>query len=358
MFLDFEGDQFTFEGGLEYLFGVLTKGNFGFRISDFEIKSKRLCDENFGSRFADGEINYEATWAMNPAEEKRAFEKFIKAVTVRRRQYPDMHIYHYGAYEETAIKRMAGQHSICVDEVDELLRGEVLEDMFRAVKQGLRAWVESYSIKKLEPLYEYTRDVKLIDANFAPQTFQAVLAFGPGEEKLDDILKAIEGYNRDDCVSALRLRDWLERLRKELEEQVGELLPRPEPKETAPSENLTEYLQRVRAVEERLTALLPEDKETWTEAQKATALLADLLEWHRREDKSTHWEYFNRCDFSDEEFVTDRATLGGLVYIGEVDKVKKSTVHRIFPERISRRLYSKEMVVARSKLVTLSNIRS
>ena len=305
MFLDFEGDQFTFEGGLEYLFGVLT-------ISDDKP----------------GRLTYEPAWAMNPAEEKRAFEKFIKAVTERRQQYPDMHIYHYGAYEETAIKRMAGQHSICVDEVDELLRGEVLVDMFRAVKQGLRASVESYSIKKLEPLYEYTRDVKLVDANFALHAFQTVLAFGPGEEKLDDISKAIEGYNRDDCVSALRLRDWLERLRTELEKQVGESLPRPEPEETAPSENLTEYLQRVRAVEERLTALLPDDKETWTEAQKATALLADLLEWHRREDKSKYWEYFNRCDFSDEEFITDRATLGGLVYDGEVEKVKKSTVHR------------------------------
>jgi len=309
MFLDFEGDQFTFEGGLEYLFGVVTVANFGLRNSDFEF-------------------NYEATWCFNPAEEKRVFERFIKAVMERRRQYPDMHIYHYGAYEETAIKRMAGQHSICVDEVDELLRGEVLVDMFRAVKQGLRASVESYSIKKLERLYEYTREVRLIDANFALHAFQTALAFGPGEEKLDDILKAIEGYNRDDCVSALRLRDWLERLRTELEAQVGESLPRPEPKAVAPSENLTEYLQRVRAVEERLTALLPADKETWTEAQKATALLADLLEWHRREDKSTHWEYFNRCDFSDEEFVTDRATLGGLVYVGEVEKVKKSTIHR------------------------------
>ena len=115
-------------------------------------------------------------------------------------------------------------------------------------------------------------------------------------------------------MSALRLRDWLERLRTELEEQVGAPLARPEPKEDAPSENLSEYLQRVRAVEERLTASLPEDKETWTESQKATALLADLLEWHRREDKSKYWEYFNRCDFSDEEFITDRATLGGLVY--------------------------------------------
>lgn len=265
---------------------------------------------------------------MKPAEEKRAFQEFIELVTERRRLYPDMHVFHYGAYEETAIKRMAGQHSTCVDEVDELLRGEVLVDMFRAVRQGLRASVESYSIKKLEPFYEYKRDVNLPDANLALQTFQTVLAFGPGEEDLDDIKTAIEGYNRDDCVSALRLRDWLERLRAELEEQVGAPLPRPEPKEDAPSENLSEYLQRVRAIEERLTASLPEDKETWTESQKATALLADLLEWHRREDKSKYWEYFNRCDYSDEEFIGDRATLGGLVYVGEVEKVKKSTVHR------------------------------
>jgi uncharacterized protein len=304
IFLDFEGDQFTFEGGLEYLFGVLTLASH------------------------EGGFVYQPTWAMNPAEEKRAFEQFIKMVMERRQVYPDMHIYHYGVYEETAIKRMAGQHSTCVDEVDELLRGEVLVDMFRAVKQGLRASVESYSIKKLEPFYEYQRDVNLPDANLALQTFQTVLAFGPGEESLDDISKAIEGYNRDDCVSALRLRDWLERLRIELEQKVGASLPRPEPKSYEPSEDLTDYLRRVRAVEQRLMEGLPEDKETWTDRQKATALLADLLEWHRREDKSKHWEYFTRCDFSDEEFITDRATIGGLVHIGEVDKVKKSTIHR------------------------------
>lgn len=302
VFLDFEGDRFTFEGGLEYLFGVLTMSK--------------------------DELNYEPAWAMNPAEEKRAFEKFIKAMMARRELYPDMHIYHYGAYEETAIKRMAGQHSTCVDEVDELLRGDVLVDMLRAVRQGLRASVESYSIKKLEPFYEYRRDVNLPDANLALHTFQAVLAFGPEEDNLADLKKVIEGYNRDDCVSALRLRDWLEQLRTELEHQVGTSLPRPEPNDYEPSENLTEYLQRVRAVERRLTAELPEDRETRTEPEKAVALLADLLEWHRREDKSKHWEYFHRCDFSDEEFITDRATLGGLVYLGEVGKEKKSTIHR------------------------------
>ena len=86
-------------------------------------------------------------------------------------------------------------------------------------------------------------------------------------------------------------------------------------KDDEPSENLTEYLQRVRAIEEQLTDGLPEDKDARTKTQKATGLLADLLEWHRREDKSKYWEYFTRCDYSDEEFITDRATLGGLVYL-------------------------------------------
>lgn len=305
MFLDFEGDQFAVEGGLEYLVGVL-----------------KLSDDK------EGETVYAPVWAMNAAEEKRAFENFIAPVMERRRKYPDMHVYHYGSYEETAIKRMAGQHSTCGEEVDELLRGEVLVDLFRAVKQGLRASVESYSIKKLEPFYNYTRDVRLIDANFALQAFQAVLAFGPGEEDIDALRRAIEGYNRDDCVSTLRLREWLEELRQELEAQLGIPLPRPEPKEGEPSKGLSEYLQRVRAIEERLTQNLPEDKDAWTLEDKATALLANLLEWHRREDKSTHWEYFNRLKFSDDEFVQDKVTLGGLVYVGEVAKVKRSIIHR------------------------------
>ncbi|HKO44854.1 MAG TPA: TM0106 family RecB-like putative nuclease [Pyrinomonadaceae bacterium] len=313
LFLDFEGDRFTYENGLEFLFGV---------ISAPDQKPDDLM--------------YQPTWAMNPNEEKIAFENFMTMVMERRGRYPDMHIYHYGAYEETALKRMAGQHSTCSDELDELLRGEVLVDMFRIVKQSLRASVESYSIKKLEPLYGYQRDVKLGDATRSLVTFQAVLAFGPEEEDVVELKTAIEGYNRDDCVSALRLRDWFEKLRTELEEQIGESLPRPTLKEDKPSENLSEYLSRVRAVEAKLNASVPKDKETWTEVQKATRLMADLLEWHRREDKSTHWEYFHRCDFSDEEFITERATLGGLEYVGEMEPVKKSMVHRYrFPRQDS-----------------------
>ena len=230
VFLDFEGDPFASDQGLEYLFGTVTYRN------DDSIEEASGESQRQAEACRTSELSYEAVWALNRAEEKNAFERFIATVAERRRQYPDMHIYHYGAYEETAIKRMAGQHATCVEEVDQLLRANVLVDLFRVVKQGLQASVESYSIKKLEELYKFKREVQLIDANLALNTFSAVLAFGSGDEDIGEVRKAIEGYNRDDCVSTLRLRDWLEERRRELETDTGAPLRRPVPKESEPGE--------------------------------------------------------------------------------------------------------------------------
>ena len=48
-----------------------------------------------------------------------------------------------------------GRHATREEQVDRLLRGGVLVDLFRAVRQGLRASVESYGIKRIEPLYDF-----------------------------------------------------------------------------------------------------------------------------------------------------------------------------------------------------------
>ena len=66
---------------------------------------------------------------------------------------PSLHVYHYAAYEKTALARLAQRHATREEEVDRLLRGRVLVDLYRVVRQGIRASVESYSIKRLEPLY-------------------------------------------------------------------------------------------------------------------------------------------------------------------------------------------------------------
>ena len=157
LFLDLEANPYVFDDGLEYLIGMAT------------LPAK-----------SGGEPIYESLWALTRSEERKAFEAFIAKVMEQWRKNPEMHIYHYAPYEPTAIKRLVGRHGTCVDEVDELLRAGVFVDLYRAVRQGIRASVESYSIKRLEPLYGFTRAVPLRDANVALQSFEAAMALGNG----------------------------------------------------------------------------------------------------------------------------------------------------------------------------------
>ena len=80
---------------------------------------------------------------------------------------PTMHVYHYAPYEPTALKRLMGRYGTREAEVDRLLRDGVLVDLLRAVRQSLRASVESYSIKKMEPFYGFVREIDLRDAGRA-----------------------------------------------------------------------------------------------------------------------------------------------------------------------------------------------
>jgi predicted RecB family nuclease len=122
IFLDFEAVPYVFDTGLEYLIGTVS-----------------IPEE------ADVEPNYECRWSFGPRTEKEAFERFIDFVMDRWKRYPDLHIYHYAPYEQTAIKRLAGRHGTCVDAVDRLLRAGIFVDLYRIVRQALRASVESYS---------------------------------------------------------------------------------------------------------------------------------------------------------------------------------------------------------------------
>jgi uncharacterized protein len=305
MFLDLESNPYVLDQGLEYLIGFLTL-----------------------SPNKDGEPGYESLWAFDRAEERKAFEALIAKVMDRWQRDPSMHIYHYAPYEPTAIKRLTGRHGTCVDEVDELLRAGMFVDLFRVVRQGLRASVESYSIKRLEPLYGFARTVPLRDANLALGSYEAALALGDGPAELGDLLKTIEGYNRDDCVSAFRLRAWLEDRRSELEKTTSKILPRPVAKSGKPGLELAAAIDEVAELKARLLDSLPTDEEIWTEQHRACWLLAQMLEWHRREEKSAWWEYYRLCDLSNDELLEDKSALGGLIYDGEVERVKRSIVHR------------------------------
>ena len=95
-----------------------------------------------------------------------------------------------------------------------------------------------------------------------------------------------------------------------------------------------ESAAEIAALFEALTDGLPEKEDELDDEQRSRRLLAHLLEFHRREEKSMWWEFFDRCGFNAEEHVADRAMLGALRYVGEVGQVKRSIVHRYrFPEQ-------------------------
>tara|TARA_R110002126_G_scaffold10841_9_gene49624 strand:+ start:56089 stop:58689 length:2601 start_codon:yes stop_codon:yes gene_type:complete len=301
IFLDLEGDSFVGEHGLEYLHG----------FHYFEV----------------GEAHYQGLWALDREAEKTAFETFIDFVIARLETYPNLHVYHYGGYEPGALKRLMGRYATREDELDRLLRGKVLVDLLSVVRHAIRAGVESYSIKKLEPLFGYERDAKLPDVNQALTRLQLCLEGNDPTGIQADDSATVEIYNRDDCVSTRYLRDWLEIQRQTLLEQ-GIDIPRPEIIDGAPSENISEWLELITPLMTNLTEGVSVDPAERTAEEHGRWLLANLLEWHRREEKSGWWEYFRLCDLSSEELLDERAGLSGLSYIESVGGTAKCPIDR------------------------------
>ncbi len=296
LFFDIEGDPFVDPSGLEYLLGV-------------------------GWANAEGEFEYRAFWAHDEASEKLAFEDFIDFVVESRTRCPGLHVYHYAPYEPAALKRLMGRHGTREREVDDLLRGRVLVDLYQVVRQGVCVGTPSYSLKKLESLYMPPRTEAITDAGSSIEEYERWLESGD-----QTILDELEAYNRVDCDSTRRLRDWLEVRRREYEQAFGTAPPRP----LSPDREIEGVPDDYESETDQLKALLDAGADGSDGALAvATRLLANLLEWYRREAKPIWWQFFQRVLNSDaDDLWADSDAIAGLVYEGEVEPVKQSVVHR------------------------------
>jgi len=293
MFVDLEGDPFVGEQGLQYLFG-------------------------FAYRDAAGEWSYEKRWALHREEEKRGFEWLVDEITRRREVNPKMHVYHFGGYEPGALKRLMGMYATREDEIDRMLRAGVLVDLHQAFKQSTRASVEEYSLKKIEAFYGFVRATPLELSRTAMRYVEHRLELGrlgEGEEIPEKYREALEGYNGEDCVSTGELRDWLEGERGKLVASEGESIPRFVNGDEEASEELDERQKRVAALVAKLVEGIPADSSERAEEEQAKWLLAQLLDWHRRENKATYWEGFRLADLDDHDLLEERAGLAGMQFV-------------------------------------------
>ncbi|WP_194410627.1 AAA domain-containing protein [Microbacterium cremeum] len=265
LFFDFEGDPLHTEPpapgeptqwGIDYLFG-----------------------------WVDSQERYTALWAHSFADEKRALETFLDIVSLRRQQFPGMHIYHYAPYEPTHLLAMAARHGVRETDVDRLLRDGVFVDLYPIVRRALRVGSRSYSIKKLEPLYMgdevRTSDVQKGDDSIVRYVEARAIRDDGDAAGAQLILDDLADYNRYDCVSTRRLRDWLVDRAREADLRPS---PNPEPDEQA-------YEPSARAtVLDSLALQHPED----SIAARALRLGAAAIDYYPREGKSFWATHFLR----------------------------------------------------------------
>ena len=301
VFLDFEGDPFVGDGGLEYLTGYV-----------FLI---------------DGEWKHEAVWALDRTQERKAFEDFVDFIIGRKTQFPDMHIYHYAPYEPAALKRLMGRYASKEEEIDQLLRTETFVDLYSIVRSAIRAGVESYSIKKLEPIFGYERVKPMHEANLALAKLQGDLELGRPKDVSSEIMDEVQAYNYDDCFSTLVLRNWLETVR---DDQInnGVEITRPEIVGAEISDKLSEWIERVNELVHKLTNELPADFNDWTDEHIALWVLAHTLDFHRREAKSLWWEFFRLRDLSADDLISERAAISELTFIEREGGTDRAPIHR------------------------------
>ncbi|MFI7586848.1 TM0106 family RecB-like putative nuclease [Spongisporangium articulatum] len=262
VFFDFEGDPLYVERdltlwGLEYLWGALE---------------------------VDG--TFRPWWADDRDGEREALESFMRYLLERRRAYPDLHVYHYAAYERSALLRLTRRYHRFEDELDDLLRDGVLVDLYATVRGAVRISQPSYSIKKLEPFYMPKRSGSDVTAGDA-----SIVAYHEYREHRDRgelaeaqaRREAITEYNRLDCVSTRLLRDWL------LDQPDAPTFSGPpavpgEPEVTPPDEVFTRLMSFAG----------PLVRAERTGGQQAFAMLAEARGYYRRENAPFYWEHFER----------------------------------------------------------------
>ena len=201
-------------------------------------------------------------------------------------------------------------------------------DLYKVVREGIRVSEPSYSLKNLETFYMEKREGAVATAG------DSVVVYNRWRETGDDqLLKQIADYNEIDCISTGKLRDWLLKLRP----PQYAWFDGPPPVEATEKarEWTTARLEREARYADYQKRLL----ESATGEDDFRRHLADLLEFHAREEKPQWWEFFDRQTRSTDELIDDAECIAGLTLAMPAEPVKQSLLYTYrFPPQETKRL--------------------
>lgn len=179
VFLDFEGHPFwRADVGLFFLFGLIEREG--------------------------GEWRYREFWAHDRTEEARATADLVEHLTARRARFPGMHVYHYNHTERTALTRLTRDHAVAELELEQLVGTGAFVDLYPVVTGAVQIGTESYGLKHVERLTDFTRGHEI------DRGASAVVEYEHWTADRDPArLIRIARYNEDDVRATRAVRDWL-----------------------------------------------------------------------------------------------------------------------------------------------------
>ena len=272
IFYDIEGDP-HYEGGLEYLHGVYAQ-----------------------------DIDFVSFWAHDHEAEKQALLDLFEFFRKRLEQFPHARIYHYAPYETTALARLTEKYNVGEFFLDRLRREQRFVDLYAVVRGGIIASERNYSIKSLEAFYDIERKGEVKTAGGSVIAYERWRVTGD-----QHILDEIEEYNKIDCISTQKLRDFLTQIRPNI--------PWPQPADDASEKEKLET-EDERALKDQLSsATLTDDRRE---------LLLGLGLFHMREQKPGFRSVFEALTRTEDELIDDLECIYGLEAAGPAHPVKQS----------------------------------
>ena len=248
-----------------------------------------------------------------------------------------MHVYHYAAYEKTALRKLSVMHVAGEETVDQWLREGLLVDLYQTVRNSIRISEKSYSIKKLEPLYMGT-NLRSGEVKDAGASRDAYAHYCDARDNKQPRKRPPSSPGSGSCkqipklLSTLELRNWLLGLARERGIKpgggdqdggpgggagvggvgggaaaggaggsfeggsVGGVGDAAASKAADGIEDSGPASAELDPLEVALTVLAGPGVGLSEDDQKAVSMLAAAVSYHRRERKAFWWAHFDRCE--------------------------------------------------------------
>ena len=263
VFFDLEGDPYVgTDGGIEYLWGWWTAGpatNASGRTTRRPRRRRSRASSTRSARCAP--------------------------------QHPGMHVFHYAPHEASKLRSLSVEYATREAEVDDLLRDDVLVDLYAVVRQGLQVGEESYSLKKLERHHGFRRlETTVREGGGSIIAYETWLETGDCGAPGGDPRLQRGGLPLDAVAARLAARRDAAGGRGSSSASTSTTSASPSPRRSMVPEPA--WLPDVKALIRATGGGLPADPARTTPDQAERRLLAHLLLYHRREGKPEWWRHF------------------------------------------------------------------